>query len=73
VIDLSVLCSATRSGAFIAVVAEGHRTPFSPLLSPSLRPPEQIKLVVYQVSLVIRNISGDKSSTLVPLLLGGSS
>ena len=69
---LSVPSSPPRSGAFIAVVAEGRRTPSHPFLSPSLRPPKKIKLVVYQVALVIRNLSGDKPSTLVPLLLGGS-
>jgi hypothetical protein len=46
--------------------------PSHPLLSPSLRPPKQIKSIVYQVSLVIRILSEDKPSTLVPLLLGGT-
>jgi hypothetical protein len=69
---LSVPSSPPRSGAFIAVIAEGRRAPSHPFLSLSLRPPKQIKLVVYQVILVIRILSKDKPSTLLPLLLGGS-
>ena len=69
---LSVSSSPPSLGAFIAVVAEGRRAPFSSLSEPSLRPPKQIKLVVYQVILVIRILSEDKPSTLVPLLLGRS-
>ena len=70
---LSVPSSPPRLGASIAVVAEGRQAPSHSFLSPSLRPPKQIKLVVYQVILVIRILSKDKPSTLVPLLLGGSS
>ena len=69
---LSVPRSPPCLGVFIAVMLTAVGLPSHPGLSPSLRPPKQIKLVAFQVILVIRILSGDKPSTLVPLLLGGS-
>jgi hypothetical protein len=43
---LSVPRSPPRSGVFIAVVLTAVGLPSHPSLSPSLRPPKQIKLVV---------------------------
>ena len=43
---LSALRSPPRSGVFIAVVPTAVGLPSHPSLSPSLRPPKQIKLVV---------------------------
>jgi len=65
---LSVPSSPPRSGVFIAVgLPKVCWAPSHPFLSPSLRPPKQIKLVASQVILVIRILSRDKPSTLVPL------
>ena len=70
---LSVPSSPPRSSVFIVVgLPKVCWAPSHPFLSPSLRPPKQIKSVASQVIFVIRILSGDKPSTLVPLLLSGS-
>ena len=48
---LSVPRIPPRSGVFIAVVPTAVGLPSHPSLSPSLRPPKQIKLVVISSSL----------------------
>ena len=71
---LSVPRSPPRSGVFIAVgLPKVCLAPSHLFLSPSLRPPKQIKLVALQVILAIRILPRDKPSTHVPLLPSGSS
>ena len=49
-IALSVPRSPPRSGVFIAVVPTAIGLPSHPSLSPSLRPPKQIKLVISKLA-----------------------
>jgi len=67
VTTLSAPHSPPRSGVLIAIVVDCHWTPFSPQSGSFSETPKQIKLVVWQDSLVLGNLSRVKPCTLVPL------
>ena len=64
---LSAPHSPPRSGVLIAIVVDCHWTPFSPQSGSFSETPKQIKLVVWQDSFVLGNLSGVNISTLIPL------
>ena len=65
---LSIPRSPPRSDVFIAVVPTAVGLPSHPSLSPSLRPPKQIELVVSLLLGRISKLSGFRPFTLIPFL-----